>query len=229
MIIDYENFQSFNIPENIKHVKIDVGLGEQNVHSNKWLREEKDLYVIGFDPNHDSINSCIPYIQKDLSMPNNNTMHIIPAAISNVDTPIKQTFYKMQKDAGTSSLCEPTASRLGPIKETVQVDCFSLQYFLDFFPWDRFGYIEYIKIDAQGKDLDIIKSIGKYLDRIVYITAEAEFGDYKGCEDNTEINMEIFMLENGFIRIDHPNVNDPTFINKKYFHLKDTIYIWNKW
>jgi len=230
MIIDFNNFKSFDIPQNIKSVKIDVGLGEQNVHSNRWLREENNLFVIGFDPNPDSINSCIPFIQQELSKPNNNNiMIIIPVALSNVDNHIIKKFYKMQKDAGTSSLLEPIASHLGPIKEIIDVDCFSLEYFLNFFPWDRFDYIEYIKIDAQGEDLKILKSIGKYLDKIVYITIEPESNDYKDSQDNTEINMEIFMLENGFLKINHPNVNDPTFINKRFFHLKDKIFIWNKW
>jgi FkbM family methyltransferase len=225
MIIDYNNFKTFEIPENIKHVKIDIGLGEQNVHSNTWLVDENDVYILAFDPNPDSINSCIPFIQQQLSRPNNNTMRIIPAALSNVEKPVIKKFYKMQKDAGTSSLLEPTANRLGPIKEIIDVGCFSLEYFLNFFPWDRFEYIEYIKIDAQGEDLEIIKSIGKYLDRIVYITAEPEFNDYKNSENNTEINMEKFMIEKGFIKIKHSNINDPTFINKKYYHLKDIIYI----
>ena len=81
----------------------------------------------------------------------------------------------------------------------------------------------------QSIFFEILKSIGKYLNRIVYITAEPESNDYKDSEDNTEINMEIFMLENGFVKINHPNVNDPTFINQKFFHLKDEIFIWNKW
>jgi hypothetical protein len=156
-------------------------------------------------------------------------MIIIPVALSNVDNHVIKKFYKMQKDAGTSSLLEPIANHLGPIKEIIDVECFSLEYFLNFFPWDRFEYIEYIKIDAQGEDFEILKSIGKYLNRIVYITAEPESNDYKDSENNTEINMEIFMLENGFIKINHPNVNDPTFINKSFFHLKDEIFIWNIW
>ena len=38
--------------------------------------------------------------------------------------------------------------------------------------------------------------------------------------------MEEYLITQDFIKIDHPNTSDPTFINKKYYHLKDIVYIY---
>jgi hypothetical protein len=136
-------------------------------------------------------------------------------------------FFSMQRDGGCSSLLEPiNLERLGPIKSKITVPVFSLKHFFDIFPWDRFEYIDYIKIDAQGSDLDIIKSAGSYLkDKVVFVTAEPETNDYSNCNHNTAENMENYLISQNFTRISHPNVEDPTFINNKFMHLRDSIYI----
>jgi FkbM family methyltransferase len=223
-----EYINKLNIPSHIKHIKIDVGLGEWNAFSSKWLEVEKDLFVIMFEPNIDSITKSVEIMQYYHVGENNNSLyHIIPIALSNVETPTELDFYKMQKDAGTSSLYKPIDESLGLVKEKTMVNVFSLKHFFDLFDWNRFEYIEYIKIDAQGADFDIIKGSGNYLEeKVVYITAEPESKQYENCLHNTEENMESYLTQHNFIKINHPNTHDPTFINKKFLHLQDSIYIW---
>ena len=97
---------------------------------------------------------------------------------------------------------------------------------LDKIPWDKFEYIDYIKIDAQGCDLNILKSAGHYLqERVVYITAEADGHYYNGAEECNQDNIDNYMKSQNFERINHRNTSDPTYINKKYIHLKDKIWI----
>ena len=220
-----------NIPENITHIKIDVGLGMNNIQSQNWLKNESNLFIFMFDPNTDSINSSINNMNNYNNIINNNknSFHIIPVALSNVKEEQQLEFYSMQNDGGTSSLFKPINESLGPVKNKNIVKTYSLKHFFDLFPWERFEYIEYIKIDAQGADLDIIKSAGDYLrDRVVYITAEPEYTDYENCSNNTSENMEEYLLTQNFIKINHPNTDDPTFINKKFIELKDKIYIFQK-
>jgi hypothetical protein len=132
----------------------------------------------------------------------------------------------MLKDGGTSSLYKPIDKTLGPIKYETMVDVYSLKYFFDLFPWDRFEYIDYIKIDAQGADFDIIKSAGNYLkDKVVFITAEPENMQYNGCQHNTTENMTEYLKQQNFEKINHPNTRDPTFLNNKYKDLYNKIYI----
>jgi hypothetical protein len=147
-------------------------------------------------------------------------------ALSNVEKPTNMIFYTMSNDIGTSSLYEPVDFSLGPVKSNIIVPVYSLKHFFDVFPWNRFEYIEYIKIDAQGADFDIIKGAGDYLkERVVFITAEPESAQYNGCSHNTAENMNDYLRSQGFVRIVHPNTSDPTFLNIKYSHLYDKIYI----
>jgi FkbM family methyltransferase len=225
-----ERFVDFEkIPSNITHVKIDVGLGMLNVQSQRWLKTDTDLFVFMFEPNPDSITSSLNDTNRidDIIKKNNNAFSLIPVALSDVENESSMEFFSMERDGGTSSLLEPiNLERLGPIKSKILVPVFSLKHFFDIFPWDRFEYIDYIKIDAQGSDLDIIKSAGIYLkDKVVFVTAEPETNDYSNCNHNTAENMETYLISQNFTRISHPNVEDPTFINNKFLHLRDTIYI----
>lgn len=156
-----------------------------------------------------------------------NNFCLVPVALSNVnDCSTTMTFYQMSKDCGTSSLYRPISLSLGKISNTIKVPVYSLKHFFDIFDWNRFSHIEYIKIDAQGADLDIIKSAGDYLkDRVVYITAEPETLQYENISHNNINSMIEYLKTQGFIYIKHPNTIDPTFINSKYLHMKDSVYI----
>jgi len=201
-----------------------------NIHSQDWLKYEKDLFVFMFEPNIDSKNSSFENMHKikNIIDSNSNAFAIIPVALSNVEKESSMEFYSMLNDGGTSSLYKPTnLNRLGPVKSKNLVPVFSLKHFFDIFPWNRFEYIEYIKIDAQGADFDIIQSAGDYLsEKVVFITAEPESNDYEKCNHNTCKNMETYLINKNFVRINHPNTEDPTFINKKFMNLYDNIYIY---
>jgi FkbM family methyltransferase len=221
-----ENFFK-NLSKDIVRIKIDVGLGMYNINSIEWLQKESNLCLICFEPNLESRNSCINHINKinNKLLENNNAFFIVPFALSDVKEPKKLSFYSMLDDGGTSSLYKPI-SNLGPVKYETTVDVYSLKHFLDLFPWDRFEYIDYIKIDAQGADFDIIKSAGDYLkDKVVFITAEPETVHYFGCNHNTTENMVEYLKTQGFEKIDHPNTRDPTFLNMKFKDIANNIYI----
>ena len=228
-------FDSIIIPDNITNIKLDIGLSYSAPNSQNWLSKESNLFVFGFEPNMDSVNNilkgniCKKHENHGQPISNeyiNNTFHILPIALFNVLEPTYMQFYSMEKDEGISSLYKPSNDILGPIKEKIQVPVYSLNHFFDMFPWNRFEYIDYIKIDAQGADFDIIKSAGDYLkERVVFITAEPEIYYYEGCNHNTTENMEIYLKSQNFIIINHPNTVDPTFLNLKFAYLYDKIYI----
>ena len=224
-----------SIPLNISNIKLDIGLSYSAPQSNDWLSNEPNLFVFGFEPNPESVQNIL---QKNITKrhpcdgePLKNEFietrfRLIPFALDNVTEPINTNFYAMSKDVGTSSLYRPVDESLGPIKSVIKVPVYSLKHFFDLFPWNRFEYIDYIKIDAQGADFDIIKSAGDYLkDRVVFITAEPETVHYFGCNHNTSENMTEYLKEQGFEKISHPNTTDPTFLNTKYKHFHDKIYI----
>ena len=212
------------IPECKKRVKIDIGLSFNAPQTKNWLENDNknnDLYIIGFEPNPHNYN----YILNNNIIQNDGHTKIIPVALS--DKNGEMDFYCMKNDSGTSSLyCPVDNGYLGDIKEVVKVPVFTLKDFFDIFDWDKFPIIEYIKIDAQGADFDILKGAGDYLkERVVYITAEPEDSCYIGCSHNNVNNMMDYLEKQDFIYIKHPNTIDPTFINKKYIHLANDIFI----
>lgn len=225
-----------DIPDSIKRIKIDVGLSYAAPHTQNWLAHDNDLYVFGFEPNPDCIDSLqneeivsrpYPhhckynhhnYLQKNFCL--------IPVALGNVKEPTTMQFFRMLDDCGTSSLNEPIDTRLGSVKTISNVPVYSLKHFFDVFDWNRFPIIEFLKIDAQGSDYDILVGAGDYIQRIVYITAEPESQFYANVSHNTFENMKKYLESHGFISIQHPYTSDPTFLNKKYLHLQHDIYIY---
>lgn len=216
------------IPKHIKRIKIDVGIGQFNINSTNWLCNDWNLFVCMFDASPKSIHYAKHAMLRYESAfeQHKNRYYIHNVALGNVETPTTAEFYEMLKDSGTSSLHVPTAEHLGPVERKISVNLISLKHFFDTFPWDRFEYIEYLKVDVQGADLDVLKGAGSYLkDRVVYVTAEPESEEYSGCSHNTTQNITEYMLSQNFVKIDHPKTKDPTFLNIKFAHLRDSIYI----
>jgi FkbM family methyltransferase len=226
---------NYTIPEICTHVKIDIGLSYNAPQSQDWLSKEKDLMVFGFEPNPESVD-CIMKGNIHKKHPINTNQlenkfidekrfHIFPVALSNIEKVEKMDFWVNANDAGTSSLFAHYEKELGPIKSCIEVPVFSLKMFFDSFPWDRFTYIDYIKIDAQGSDLNILKGAGDYLkEKVVYVTAEPDGHQYIGAHECNENNINNYMNSQGFTRINHENTSDPTYINNKFLNLKN-IYI----
>ena len=230
------------IPSSCTHVKIDIGLSYGANQSSNWLDIENDVMVFGFEPNPDAYE-CLKKGDIQLRHPShaaagkplNKThidegrMHIFNVALSNVKNATEMDFYVNSNDCGTSSLFSHDQQYLGPIEKIIKVPVYSLCQFFENFPWDRFAYIDYIKIDAQGSDLNILKGAGNYLsERVVYVTAEPDGNQYIGAGDCNTENITQYMGSLNFVRVNHPNTNDPTFINTKFLHLHDKIYISQK-
>jgi len=224
------------IPHNCSHVKIDIGLSYNAPQSSIWLEKEQDVMVFGFEPNPQAYANLIkgniqkrdpahgePLNKKHLD---DGRMHIFNVALSNVETVSEMDFYINSNDCGTSSLFPHDQHYLGPIEKIVKVPVYSLKMFFDNFPWDRFSYIDYIKIDAQGSDLNILKSAGDYLSKkIIYITAEPDGYPYIGANECNNENINRYMDSLNFQKINHPNTTDPTFINKNFLDFQNKIYI----
>jgi FkbM family methyltransferase len=212
-----------NIPLNKKRIKIDIGLSDNVPHTQIWFENDNindDLYVFGFEPNIYNVQNIL---NKNID---NNHFALINVALSNVKEMKEMDFYCTNYDPGTSSLYCPNNNLNDKIKEIIKVPVYSLKHFFDIFDWNRFPYIEYIKIDAQGSDLDILIGAEDYLkNKVVYITAEPESLQYDNTEHNNFNNIKNYLESQDFIFINHPNTIDPTFINKKFLHLKDKIYI----
>lgn len=225
---------NYTIPPSCTHVKLDIGLSYSAPQSQTWLsHEDSSLMVFGFEPNPESV-ACITTKKQYPYYPNclqhkyidEGRFVIQQCALSSVSEPTTMKFYVSKDDAGTSSLFPNDETLLGKIKKVVDVPVYSLKMFFDGFPWDRFEYIDYVKIDAQGSDLNILKSAGSYLsERVVYVTAEGDGYQYIGAAECNTQNIIDYMKSQDFILIKHPKTTDPTFVNNKYLKISNSIYI----
>ena len=154
---------------------------------------------------------------------------LIEGAVDNIKDPfmpIYQKFYSSWPNVGCSSLIKENieANERGmtdagadfdhtnTIKEVFNVPSFSLDAVLEHIDWNTYPFIECIKIDVEGKDLDVLKSCKKYMDKVVYFRAEAhaDTDTFVKASDMTK-----FMHENNFELFD-PADGDYKFINKKH-------------
>ena len=235
-------FSKLNIPENCTHTKIDVGLSYGANQSSNWLDTENNVMVFGFEPNPDSYQ-CILNGNIQLRHPSHagagnplnkqhidsGRMKIFNIALSNVQNIETMDFYVNSKDCGTSSLFSHDEKYLGPIDRVIKVPVYSLKMFFDNFPWERFSYIDYIKIDTQGSDLNVLKGAEDYLkEKVVYVTAEPDGDQYFGANECNVENITEYMTNLNFTKINHPNTHDPTFVNNNFLDLANKIYISQK-
>jgi FkbM family methyltransferase len=231
--IPFDTNNKIIIPSWVKHIKFDIGLSYSAPNSQTWIVHQPDTLVFGFEPNPSSVQRILsPNNYKndvshgevlDFAFVNYN-FFLIPVALSNTSAE-SLPFYVTHIDEGCSSLLKPKEYCI-PIKEIISVPVFTLEDFFSLLPLDSIDYIEYIKIDVQGMDLNVIKGAGKYLtEKVVYVTAECESNQYETTFNNTPEYLTEYMNSIGFSAIQHPNCSDPTFINNKFKNSGNNIFI----
>lgn len=213
-----DEYGKLKIPENITNIKLDVGMSQSAPNSMIWLTTLSDRLVFGFEPNPENFRKLMTTekIKKYL----NTRFFVFQLAIDYGEPSIK-SFRMTKKDAGTSSLYNPTRLE---VKKTIKVLTISLSDFLSLVPWNTIPYIEHLKVDTQGNDLRVIQSAGKYLsERIVFITAECSTdGHYE--YSHTENELDDFMRKSGFDFVEGSKKGyDKTYINKKFIHLMHSL------
>ena len=215
------------IPDNIKEIKIDIGLSYNAPNSRYWVKYLENRFVFGFEPNKDSIKSAFTANYKGeefVPLPFREKFSLIPCAIDIEEN--KLTFYNTVNDVGCSSLYKPVDEKW--IGSSYEVLCFQLKTFFQYFPWDKYPYIEHIKIDTQGNDFRVIKSMENYIEKIVYITTEVGYEKFqyfcdKKDSGHTLDDINTYMINNGFKSIPS-NVlghgltteGDPTYVNTRF-------------
>lgn len=213
-----------DIPQHIKRIKFDVGLSWCAPNSAAWLQmdKEKELFVIGIEANRFAcqrignkvLNPHPPY--ENCIIDNNNYM-LINCAIDDVSNLEMKTFYHVAGDPGTSSLLKPTPILKVDIEEISEVPTIPLSFILEKIPWNRFEFIEHMKTDTQGKDLEVVLSAGDYLDKIVYLDCEVSTS---GCYENeNDVHMIINKIINRGFKVLSAGGPNASFVNIKLEHL----------
>ena len=185
------------LPNGVKRVWIDVGAheGELTLPS---LREINDMAVIAFEP----------IIEKCSSL---NTKHprifTIPAAVSEDEG---YSSFHLTGNYVSSSLHPFSEGGLAIWKDRTGLDVIEkrivptmrLDRLIERIPLD---YIEFLKVDAQGHDLGVIKSAGEYIHRIGKVQLEVTVTPvqiYEGASDKDAVisflEGRTHMIKNGY-------------------------------
>ena len=209
---------NINVPQECERLFVDVGLSIDAPNSASWLLKDEKSFVIGVEPSPENISVLYKGRPSDFHLPylclSNDTVmlkseivckikkrfQLIECAIDNVDSPTTAPFYMTdERNTGCSSLLKPTEKLGLDVKKVHQAKVNSLKQILDEFyeNTSRFPYITLLKSDAQGKDLDVIKSTRDYLDKVLFIKMEVRTdGQYENEQKVSEI--EEFMKNNKF-------------------------------
>ena len=218
--------KKIKVPGDMRRILIDVGLAGEAPNSGNWLINSNDRFVIGIEPlgyhwsmieNYKTSNSLrpwsdnIPVVQLEEGVVKyqgknfceiKNRFMKVHCAIDDVDEPTKKTFYQMDRRygaSGSSSLLKPSDKHPHFVEEEIEVDVMSLETILDHIDWDRFPFIEHIKTDCEGKDFDVVRSIGKHLNKVLFITSEVSEKNFDHWEGSHDQHLfRAFMKGKGF-------------------------------
>lgn len=176
---------------------IDIG-ASNGVKSLVWARKFPKAKIYAIEPHLSFFN------QLDKQSKQYPNMTCFQLAISNKNG--KRPFY-VSKDPACSSLlpfvrenmkkwrCPPGRSQF-QTSEIVEIETKTLKQFLQ---EQRLKVVDLIKIDAQGHDLEILKSLGNYIQYIKEITCEVQITNFELYKDQSKKqDLLDFMEKNGF-------------------------------
>lgn len=219
-----------HIPDYAKTLNIDIGLSFCACHTNQWIKNNKDVFVISIEALPDNVKRIKEGKQTDFHhRPKEHYLNtefidkrcviLNKAIVNNNDTVTR--FFKT-KDFGQCSIYRPPSNKrnIYEVEQEITVESCKLKDIIESIVFnDTVQFISYIKIDVQGADLDVVKSGENVLvEKVAYITLEAET-TYGSGNKNSYENINAFLSSIGFIRIFLPNVQDPTFLNSRFTHV----------
>jgi len=180
-----------DLPPEITRVWIDVGAYEGKETLGQ-LREANDLVVIALEPlikKWEGLKKLHPH------------MFALPMAVSNLEG--FAIFHRTENDVSSSlrsfnpvGLANWKDKNGLDVIEEFTVPTIRLEQIIDLIPLER---VEFLKIDAQGHDLDVVKSAGSKLEKIDSIKLEVAVTPvqlYNGGATKEEIIS--YMTEHGF-------------------------------
>jgi FkbM family methyltransferase len=200
-IIDAADIR-FEIPEATQYVRVDVGLSDDASHSVECLFDDnRDRLIIGIEPHPESVRNLWSGVSKFYSVSlaselirKGNLVKKIPGlrsrfliiqgAAGSCALPSKRIFFSAFPDRGNSSLYNiQTPASTGNINDSqFEVTEFPLSIVLERLKSQGVSFVESLKIDTEGHELEVLKGAGELLDMVLYCRVEC----FKGVYPNTQ-------------------------------------------
>lgn len=198
--VQFEPSGIIRLPSWCRSVKVDVGLSFNAKMSFEWIeRQPHDLIVFAFEPVPANVKQIIARMQSH-SDPAWISSRLILLPLALADKFGSQEFYVTQ-DTGQSSFLKPTKAS---IKKIEQVEVVTLECLLSLIPVKTMPYIDYLKTDCQGTDLNVLRGAGAAITRFIAITSESETANYKGPVNGIR-QIRKYLADFGFVQINSRN------------------------
>ena len=220
-----------------RSIRFDVGCAATAPNSALWILNNPNIEVFAFEPDNRSFNILIKgsktnqYKDKARLIKNKNIIRfknkilkkiykknftVYNYGIDNIPKKTRKYFYHVgKKNYGCSSLLKPIPKKLGiKIEYKKLVEIYPLSFFLNKI---KYEYVEMLKTDTQGNDLNVLKSAGNFIKKIAFIQSEYwALQDYEGEKSKKVSRNEIinYMKKKNFYCYYYTDV-DIFFVNKK--------------
>jgi hypothetical protein len=221
------DFDFLNAKLRSKKLRFDIGTSISAPVSRCWFSQLHDLFVVGVEPNPACLDEENLWNGKTWSIqgvfndhPQSDNYYHIVGACDNVRELKISKFHLLRGNVGCSSLLLPKIHSIPGCEydREIEVETFSLEMFLENVDYT---HIEMIKVDAQGKDLDIIKSLGSHIQRVQYIDMEDDSRyQYENASSREEMiefmrtqNFSLYHVLSGNLRFSNNLMLDQTFSN----------------
>lgn len=230
-----------SIPNFVTSIKIDVGLSGNAPQSKVWIDANPNVLVFGFEPLSKNIKMIsegtstwpVKLNPRDIG----KKIFILPVALFSQSLNYKLKMKITDMDSGSSSLLD-SINLSQSTSENVSV--FKLDDFMAYIDFERVKFIEYLKIDAQGMDYEVIRGAKKYLGKICFVTSEVDLSYINTT--NSIFKLNLLMMLRGFIKVGRIssyllsrifrftiNVDDPTYLNLRLIHkIHKNFFIYQK-
>jgi FkbM family methyltransferase len=178
-LFELDNNDKLILPKNTKKIMIDVGTSVNWGNSVNFINENPNTgTVIGIEPNINSwlLGKGIHFFNKKdhiKSLPDytknfSNRIIFLPVALAPFEGFTK---FNCNDKLGTSSILDSAFKT----DNTTVVPTIKLAQIIKMIP-DNFDYIDLLKIDAEGFDLQVLKSGEEHLSRVAVIAVECDNG-----------------------------------------------------
>lgn len=237
-----QGLSKFYVPAK-NFIKIDVGLSSNAPQSFEWLRQSDPCEaILGFEPSLQNIQSLrsggSTHSVKVDPVELDRRLFLIPVALGHKSDFVN--FYETAEDTGQSSLLRP---RDFAVEKEYKVPCYRLDDIWDLLEKEDGLMVSHLKTDCQGTDLWVLKGAQSLLEKCLFVTSEAENGQYIGSQ-NGKKDLFWYLLSRRFIYLPRfirffvtrlpwrvvIATDDPTFVNSR--RLKEAFtgghVIWQK-